>query len=499
MQTRRPSSALAVSGEVSLSFQDELAATIHRAFEVAVEIAVVEVSKLVSQALGDVRDQMQETLRENTFLKTRLQSAEREMDTARKGRKSTSPSAPDDDDDDDSSQRHESQTKCESRSTGKAESSPSGQEDEKMGRYDRSSERQDESFCEIREDGSVRSRDLGSASLSVQGRDLKPGPPQESLLPENQQMAQHSQDIHSDQNAPSVEQPVCKKEEDLEPQLGDASGEDVDDENHLDEEDGDDDDDEDDDEDDDIRPSCSFNSARDDEFEPDRLSLVQSKLLEDWRPDPEVSQSDQNQNANAGPSGSLDAPDMISAHVGGNPGFPVSFDALYQSVARTHLVHPAAPTDDVQMRTNVPTRIHQCKICGHSFSRASDLRRHHSHRHRVRAANPAKAGNAGRPVKQQLFPPGCSPYHCNECGRDFNRMENLKTHLRIHTGERPYSCSVCGVRFRHSGALTRHFRIHTGEKPYVCGQCGKRFRNCGGLRFHQKSHSTDIHMVLNCV
>ncbi|KAF5907096.1 zinc finger and SCAN domain-containing protein 5B-like isoform X1 [Clarias magur] len=360
MQTRRSSSALAVSGEVSLSFQDELAATIHRAFEVAVEIAVVEVSKLVSQALV---------------------------------------------------------------------------------------------------------------------------PPHESLIPENQQMAQHGQDIVGDQNPQSAEQPVCKKEEDLEPQLGDASGEDDgEDENNL-------------DEDDDIMPSCSFSSEHDEAFEPDKLSLVQSKLLADWRPDPEAPESDQNDDA--GPSRNLDVPDMISAPVGGNPGFSVSFDALYQSVARTHLVHPAPQNDDVQMRTSIPTRVHQCKICGHSFSRASDLRRHHSHRHRVRAASPAKAGSAGRPVKQQLFPPGCSPYHCSECGRDFNRMENLKTHLRIHTGERPYSCSVCGVRFRHSGALTRHFRIHTGEKPYVCAQCGKRFRNCGGLRFHQKSHTTERHMWLS--
>ncbi|KAK2860578.1 hypothetical protein Q7C36_004744 [Tachysurus vachellii] len=491
MQTRRCLSALAVSGEVSLSFQDELAATIHRAFEVAVEIAVVEVSKLVSQALGDVRDQMQETLRENTFLKTRLQSAELELDTVRKGRKSKS-------DDDQPQSASCPQTKCESRSTLKATNSPTAQEAEKMCRYDSGSERQDESFCEIREDGSVRSRDLGSASSSVQCCDQKSDPTHESLIAENQQMAQHSQDIHSDQNPPSVEQPVCKKEENLEPQLGDVSGEDDgNNESHPDEDDDDDDDE--DDDDDDIRPSCSFNSEHDEEFEPDRLSLVQSKLLEDWRPDPEAPQSNQKENVNAGPSRSLDAPGMISAPVGGNPGFSASFDALYQSVARTHLVHTAPPNDDVQMRTNVPTRVHQCKICGHSFSRASDLRRHHSHRHRVRAANPGKTGSAGRPVKQQLFPPGCSPYHCNECGRDFNRMENLKTHLRIHTGERPYSCSVCGVRFRHSGALTRHFRIHTGEKPYVCGQCGKRFRNCGGLRFHQKSHTTDRHMVLNCV
>ncbi|KAF7706277.1 zinc finger protein 174-like [Silurus meridionalis] len=497
MQTRRSSSALAVSGEVSLSFQDELAATIHRAFEVAVEIAVVEVSKLVSQALGDVRDQMQETLRENSYLKTRLQSAEVELDTARKGRKSKTEEEDENEEDDECGggvesefcDRQENKPKCESLCSGTAEI-PTPQEAERLCRYDSGSERPDDCFCEIREDGSVRSRDLhGSASSAVQCCDQKSGPPHESLIPDNQQLVQHSQDIHGDQSPPSLEQPVCKKEENLEPPLEDASGEDSgDDEVNLDEDD-----------DDDIRPSCSFNSEHDEEFVPDRLALVQSKLLEDWRPDPEAPQIDQNENANARPSHSLDAPDIIAAPVGVNPGFSASFDALYQSVARTHLVHPAPQNDDVQMRTNVPTRVHQCKICGHSFSRASDLRRHHSHRHRVRAANPAKVGSEGRPVKQQLFPPGCSPYHCNECGRDFNRMENLKTHLRIHTGERPYSCSVCGVRFRHSGALTRHFRIHTGEKPYVCGQCGKRFRNCGGLRFHQKSHATDRHMVLNCV
>lgn len=105
-------------------------------------------------------------------------------------------------------------------------------------------------------------------------------------------MPEHNQDIHGEQNPASVEQPVCKKEENIDPQLGDASGEDDrDDVNNPD--------------DDDIRPSCSFNSEHDEVFEPDRLSLVQSKLLEDWRPDPEAAQSVQNENSNAGPSRSL--------------------------------------------------------------------------------------------------------------------------------------------------------------------------------------------------
>lgn len=83
MAAAQQSSTVALSSEMSMSFQDEVAATIHGAFEVAVEIAVREVSKLVGQALGDVRDQMHETLRENKSLKLRLQSAEKELDSAR--------------------------------------------------------------------------------------------------------------------------------------------------------------------------------------------------------------------------------------------------------------------------------------------------------------------------------------------------------------------------------------------------------------------------------
>lgn len=108
-------------------------------------------------------------------------------------------------------------------------------------------------------------------------------------------MAEPSHDIHTEQKPPSVEPPVCKKEENIEPQLGDTSGEDEGDDENNPDEDGDDG----------VIPSCSFNSEHDQEFEPDRLSLVQSKLLEDWRPDPEATQRDQNENANAGPSHSL--------------------------------------------------------------------------------------------------------------------------------------------------------------------------------------------------
>lgn len=75
-----PASAAAAGQQLSLAFHDELVATIHGAFEVAVDIAVLEVTKLVGQAMGDLQLQMQ---RENESLKQRLQKAEETLECVR--------------------------------------------------------------------------------------------------------------------------------------------------------------------------------------------------------------------------------------------------------------------------------------------------------------------------------------------------------------------------------------------------------------------------------
>ncbi|XP_028654309.1 zinc finger protein 252-like [Erpetoichthys calabaricus] len=106
---------------------------------------------------------------------------------------------------------------------------------------------------------------------------------------------------------------------------------------------------------------------------------------------------------------------------------------------------------------------HQCDDCGKVFTQLGNLRIH------------------------RRTHTGETPYPCNECGKRFSQLGNLRRHQRIHTGERPYCCTMCGKRFRHSGACKRHQRVHVGEPLHPCQECGKCFSKLR-LQKHQKVH-----------
>lgn len=53
---------------------------------------------------------------------------------------------------------------------------------------------------------------------------------------------------------------------------------------------------------------------------------------------------------------------------------------------------------------------------------------------------------------------------CKECGKAFNRLDNLKTHQRIHTGQKDNSklhlCIYCGKEFNNSSNMVRK-QVHS--------------------------------------
>ncbi|XP_065118098.1 uncharacterized protein [Paramisgurnus dabryanus] len=82
-------------------------------------------------------------------------------------------------------------------------------------------------------------------------------------------------------------------------------------------------------------------------------------------------------------------------------------------------------------------------------------------------------------------------FSCSFCEKSFKRFDQLKEHLRSHTGEKPYTCIQCGRSFTKHCNLIRHTAVHSGEKPFRCVQCGKSFTRRSSLKSHQRIHSGD--------
>ncbi|CAL1274910.1 unnamed protein product [Larinioides sclopetarius] len=107
----------------------------------------------------------------------------------------------------------------------------------------------------------------------------------------------------------------------------------------------------------------------------------------------------------------------------------------------------------------------KCALCSYSTDISTNMK-HHAQTHSdipicysgLESNNDVIFDGANISTKSKYFPP--KMFGCSRCPYITTRMDNLRRHELVHTGDRPFKCTLCSRSFTQNTHLKKHIRTH---------------------------------------
>ena len=147
-----------------------------------------------------------------------------------------------------------------------------------------------------------------------------------------------------------------------------------------------------------------------------------------------------------------------------------------------------------------------CYVCGKSFTRSQDLRRHLRCHHGetpeflCESCGKSYKSQDGLNYHKALSHPPCDnegcdpppPLICGECRKSFANQVQLKVHLKNshQRAKSVHTCTICvpPSTFERKDVFNNHLALHEGAKPFTCNICDKNFSSRSNLQSHSRTH-----------